>query len=176
MSILYPVAASADEALHTPRGVAAREREAADVAGGAVVFVAEAVGPAFATRDALTEAFKTAVAQPWCAIRPVAKTDKARAPVKPILADGRRWPEPKALEPVLWRLSISYWRIRGAEPPPPDHARKLRRDPEAHQLDARTLRALSRQPLRAVKPQQPLDIGLFEVRRPESPNDIMPDE
>jgi hypothetical protein len=73
MSILYPVAASADEALHAPRGVAAREREAADVAGGAVIFVAEGVGPAFATREALAEAFKTAVAQPWCAIRPVSK-------------------------------------------------------------------------------------------------------
>ena len=176
MSILYPVAGSADEALQAPRGVAAREREARDVAGGPVNFAAEAVGPAFVTQEALADAFKAAVAQPWCAMRPVSKEAKAKGPAKPVNADGRRWAEPPSPETVLWRLSISYWRIESAERTPDDHARRLRRDPDARELDARALRALARQPLRAVKPQQPLDVGLFEVRRPEAPHDLMPDE
>ena len=36
--------------------------------------------------------------------------------------------------------------------------------------------AIAHQPLRPVKPQQPLDIGLFEVRLPESPDIVVPDE
>jgi hypothetical protein len=39
-----------------------------------------------------------------------------------------------------------------------------------------TLRAIARQPLKPVKPQQPLDIGLFETRPPEAPHIVMPDE
>jgi len=176
MSILYPVAASADEALHAPKGLAARAREAADLAGGAVGFVTEAVGPAFATQETLVKAFETTVAQPWCAIRPVVEGKTAIGPVAPINRDGRRWPEQKTADAVLWRLSISYWRVMGADQPPADHARKLRRDPEVGQLDGKTLRALARQPLRAMKPQQPLDIGLFEVRLPEAPHIVVPDE
>jgi hypothetical protein len=30
--------------------------------------------------------------------------------------------------------------------------------------------------MRAVQPQQPLDIGLFEFRLPEAPDIIVPDE
>jgi hypothetical protein len=43
-------------------------------------------------------------------------------------------------------------------------------------MDAETLRAIARQPLRAVAPQQPLDIGLFETRLPENPSIVVPDE
>ena len=130
MSILYPIAGSADEALHAPKGFAAREREAQDAAGSPVAFQSEAVGPAFATREALSEAYRTATAQPWCAVRPVA-AGKVTAPVKPQNAEGRRWPEPKAIQPSFWRLSISYWRIEAADQVPSDHARKLRRDPRS---------------------------------------------
>ena len=38
------------------------------------------------------------------------------------------------------------------------------------------LHALSRQPLQPVKPQQPLDVGLFEYRLPEAPEIVIPDE
>jgi hypothetical protein len=38
------------------------------------------------------------------------------------------------------------------------------------------VRAIARAPLRPVKPQQPLDIGLFETRPPEAPHIVMPDE
>ena len=52
------------------------------------------------------------------------------------------------------------------------HARKRGRDA----VDADTLRAYTRQPLQPVKPQQPLDIGLFERRLPEAPHIVVPDE
>jgi hypothetical protein len=77
---------------------------------------------------------------------------------------------------VVWRLSVSYWRICGEEEAPAETARSLRRRPEARDLDPRTLSALSRQPLRPMKPQQALDIGLFEVRAPEAPHILIPDE
>ncbi|MEI9965307.1 MAG: hypothetical protein WDM92_12070 [Caulobacteraceae bacterium] len=43
-------------------------------------------------------------------------------------------------------------------------------------LDPTVLRAMAGQPLRPVKPQQPLDIGLFEVRPPDAPHLVIPDE
>ena len=57
-----------------------------------------------------------------------------------------------------------------------DQARKARRAAGAETLDAGALRALARQPLRPVRPQQPLDVGLFEFRPPDAPHIIMPDE
>lgn len=38
------------------------------------------------------------------------------------------------------------------------------------------MKALADQPLLPVRPQQPLDVGLFEVRPPEAPHILMPDE
>jgi hypothetical protein len=72
---------------------------------------------------------------------------------------------------------ISYWRIGAA---PMRHAgdaqaRQARRK-GGEDIDRDTLRALTRQPLLAVKPQQPLDIGLFETRLPEAPHIVVPDE
>jgi hypothetical protein len=55
-------------------------------------------------------------------------------------------------------------------------ARKARRQKEGPAPDGETLEALANQPLRPVKPQQPLDIGLFEVRLPEAPHIVVPDE
>jgi hypothetical protein len=72
---------------------------------------------------------------------------------------------------------VSYWRIEQAVAAPPQAAaRKLRRDIGAKDLDAAVLDALARQPLRPLRPQQALDIGLFEYRPPDAPGLIMPDE
>ena len=59
-AILYPVAANAEQAMAGPLGRAAREREAAGVAGEAVVFTTDPAGPAFATREAAVEAYARA--------------------------------------------------------------------------------------------------------------------
>lgn len=191
MTILYPVAETGEAAMAQPRGFAARERQAAAMAGGEVVFVTEAVGPAFASREAALDAYagrldddrpgRTFAAPPearWCALRPVAPADmpRRRKPVKPVMKDGRRWPAPPEAAPqALWRLSVSYWKIGGAMALL-DPARHLRKDRTAESLDARTIRKLAEQPMRAVRPQQPLDIGLFETRLPENPDILMPDE
>lgn len=194
MSVLYPVAENAEAALHAPKGYAARERSAEALAAGPVHFVTEAVGPAFATREAALDAYagrldderpghrrQTPPEARWCDLRPVsaAPPRKGRRPVEPVNKDGRRWPrpDPKA-QPPLWRLSVSYWRIGGAQavPVPQEPARAVRRRTGGEALDPAAVRALAHQPMRPVQPQQPLDIGLFETRPPEAPHIVMPDE
>lgn len=187
-AILYPVAANADAALKAPLARAAREREAVGGAGQAVVFVTEPVGPPYASREAALDAHAGHVEdeRPGKAVA-VAPEDRycrlAEAidgrpppPVPPLMKDGRRWPEPKPAPRTVWRLQVSYWRLgaaaKAAEGPQARDARRKAHDP----LDYQALNALARQPMRAVKPQQPLDIGLFETRPPEAPHIIMPDE
>lgn len=187
-AILYPVAANAEQALLRPNGRAARESDARRRAGGeAVVFATDPVGPAFATREAALDAYRGRVddertgAAPefedrYCRlIEQVAEGARAPKPAQPTYADGHRWPEPGKAPRTVWRLSVSYWRIGTAERPlDPPQARAARRSKAA--VDPGTLRAIAETPLRATKPQQPLDIGLFEVRPPEAPHIIMPDE
>jgi hypothetical protein len=175
MTLLYPVAETPEQAIHAPKGFAAREKEARDLAAGAVIHVMEAMGPAFETAEAALSAFPSLAAQPWAALRPVA-AGKPPPPAKPVNADGRRWPAPRSEGETLWRFSVAYWRIEGAVSAPEEAARKLRRDPEAQGLDVQALRALARQPLRPSRPQRALDIGLFEVRPPDAPHIVMPDE
>jgi hypothetical protein len=192
MSVLYPVAETADAALARPRGFAAREREARALAGEAVAFVSEMVGPAFATEAAALDAYpgrldderpgrrvQVAPEQRWCVLRPVAgETKKKLRAAEPVMEGGRRWSAPDPARPAaLWRLSVSYWRIGAADKAAPtEAARTLRKQEGAEALDPAALRALARQPLQAVRPQQPLDIGLFETRPPEAPHILMPDE
>lgn len=196
-AVLYPVADTAEAALHAPKGFAARERQARTLAGDEVAFATETVGPAFETREAALDFYAGQVEDErpgrpnpppeacWRELLAVAAAPGARfsppAPVKPVYNDGRRWPEPTpppaGAMTTLWRLSVSYWRIGGAHPAMPDApARQLRRDPTGRELPPETLRALAKQALRPVQPQQPLDIGLFEVRLPEDPTLIVPDE
>jgi hypothetical protein len=168
------------------------------MAGGRVRFVIEAVGPAFSTREAALDAYAGLVEDErpgrpspppearWRQLRPVSTppgvAPRPRPPLKPIYRDGHRWPTAAAdlgetAPPTLWRLSVSYWRIEAATPAPPETAaRKLRRDVAAKDLDAAVLDALARQPLRPLRPQRALDIGLFEYRPPDAPNLIIPDE
>ncbi len=189
-AILYPVAETAEAALHAPRGHAARESEARARHGG-VRFVTEIAGPAFATREAALDAYAGRVederpgrAQPerealWAQLAPVSSADGRpvrKAPAKPVYRDGRRWPQAAAAAPTLWRLAVSYWKLEAAADQPTASARRLRRTEDGRELDGRALAALTRQPLVPVKPQQPLDIGLFEFRLPEAPDIIVPDE
>ena len=194
-AILYPVAADAGQAFAAPKGRAARERDAAGVAGEGVAFVTEAVGPVYATREAALDALagrieddrpgRAATLAPedkvMMLVEQVAprggKRAKAPPPLKPSFEDGHRWPAPPPAPATVWRAMISYWRIGGV---PLRHAgdaqaRQARRK-GGEEMDTDTLRALTRQPLQAVKPQQPLDIGLFETRLPEAPHIVVPDE
>jgi hypothetical protein len=182
-AILYPVAANAEQALARPLGRAARESDARRVAGEAVGFTTDPAGPAFATREAALQAYaarldEAANEDRFCQlIEQAAAPGKAAhlEPVEPTYQDGRRWPEPRKAPKTVWRLQVSFWRIATAERPleaPQARAARRARQP----LDPDTLRAIARAPLRPVKPQQPLDIGLFETRPPEAPHIVMPDE
>ena len=175
-AILYPVAANAEQAMASPRGRAAREREASGVAEEAVIFTTDPTGPAFATREAAVEAYGALLDEPWRRLAEQILPGQKIAHASPTYEDGRRWPAPPPTPPrTAWRLMVSYWRIATAERPvdtPQARAARRARQP----LDPDTLRAMARQPLRPVEPQQPLDIGLFEVRPPEAPHIVMPDE
>ena len=186
-AILYPVATNAELALSRPLGRAARESEARRRAGQAVVFASDPVGPAFATREAALDAYRGRVEDERTGASPEAEdkycrlveqlADGARRPrpVEATYADGHRWPEPAKPPRTVWRLSVSYWRVgTAARPLEAPQARAARTSKQA--LDAEALRAIVQTPLRPTKPQQPLDIGLFEVRPPEAPHIVMPDE
>jgi len=190
-AILYPVAANAEAAFAQPKGRAAREREAKDIGGGSVGFVTEPTGPAFATRDAALDAYAGRLDDPrpghgvtiapedhYCGLAERIEGAPPR-PAEPVFAEGRRWPKATSLRgKTVFRLMISYWRTAGVEDDlaAAEQARAMRRRTEAAALDAGQLRALARQPLRPVKPQQPLDAGLFEMPAPEAPHILIPDE
>ena len=184
MGILYPVAETAEAALHAARGYAVRQREAEALAAAPVAFVTEPVGPVFSTREAALQAYGEA--RPRLGPAPAEGRPPPPGaggpgaplpPLKPTYRGGRRWPQATATDAVLWRLSVSYWRVAAAAAPAPlEPARKVRRGELGRDLRGDTLNALARQPLRAVRAQQPLDIGLFEVSRPEAPDILIPDE
>ncbi|MGZ8362324.1 MAG: hypothetical protein ACXW3D_00560 [Caulobacteraceae bacterium] len=192
MTVRFPIAANAELALSAALGRAGREREAEALLGGRAVFVRELSGPAFATREAALEAYKGRIDQPggapvqpedrYCELVEVLAEVKGK-PAKggqaaPVNDEGRRWPKPPAPLKTLWRLSVGYWRPVTEQPvqPTPDQARQARKNLDARQLDAVTLRRMTQQPLKPVKAQQPLDFGLFEVQLPESPGQFIPDE
>jgi hypothetical protein len=196
-AVHYPIAANAEAALSAPLGRAARQSEAGQIAGVEVGFATEAVGPAFATRDEALRAYAGRLdddraAAPasilpedrFCELRELSAGRPPRPggskPMRPVYRNGRRWPAPLKPPETIWRLSISYWRLQPAsaapafEPPAADSSAV--RKPTKTFMDAEALKARLSQPLRPVAPQQPLDIGLFEVRPPEAPHILMPDE
>lgn len=186
-AILYPVATNAELALNQPLGRASRESEARRRAGDEVAFATDVVGPAFATREAALDAYRGRVddertgdaPEPqdrYCrVVELVAEGAPRPKAVEPTYADGHRWPDPAAPPRTVWRLSVAYWRIGTAERPlDAPQARQARKSKQP--LDADTLRAIARTPLRPTRPQQPLDIGLFETHPPEAPHIVMPDE
>jgi hypothetical protein len=188
MSVLYPVAANAEAALKAPAGRAVRVKEALEFAGGLKVeFVRELTGPSFATREAAEAAWPDVVDRPgapavqpedrFCELMETIEQGPPGGQAEPTFEAGSRWPKPRRLLKTQWRLQVSYWRIidPSTEAALPQ-ARAARKAQEAHGLDAKALRTLARQPLQPVKPQQPLDIGLFEYTPPEAPHLTIPDE
>lgn len=186
-AILYPVAANAEQALSRPLGHAARMSDARRRAGEAVVFATDPVGPTFATREAALDAYAGRVDDDRTGAAPEAGdrycrliaqlADGAPRPktLQPTCLEGHRWPQPAKLPQTVWRLSVSYWRIAtAARPLDAPQARAARRSRQDLKPD--TLQAIARAPMRPIKPQQPLDIGLFEFRPPDAPHIVMPDE
>ncbi len=185
MGVRYPVAPTAEAALHAPEGEAERESEARALAGGPVTFATTLVGPAFASAEAALQAVGgrapalAGALPPWCALQPVAADGaRGRPPTEPVFRDGVRWPvaDPRAA-PAQWRLAVTWWRSAPPEEGEPlGPARTLRRRTDGEALSPAALRRLMDQPLRPARVQRALDMGLFEAPRPEAPGELMPDE
>ena len=145
-AVAFPIAATAEAALARPLGRAARESQAVMLAGEAVAFVTEPVGPAFTTREAALDAFsgrldderpgRMVSVQPedrFCQLRELAAKPPRRKgagkAMRPVYRDGRRWPKPLAPPATVWRLSISYWRVGASAAPrrPPRRAARAAR-------------------------------------------------
>ncbi len=182
-ALLYPVANDGEAALGAPLGHALRAREAEGVAGEPVIFCSERVGPACPTREAALELLSqlgasAALPTDPAAVRLVEVFDGARppAPARPLAEGDRRWPAPPPPPRTVWRIQVDFWRPASRAPAILQaQARHVRKRAQA-ELSGDHLNAFARQPLRPVRPQQPLDIGLFEVRAPENPDRLLPDE
>ncbi|HLK24910.1 MAG TPA: hypothetical protein VKT30_09640 [Caulobacteraceae bacterium] len=188
-AVRYPVAATADAALSAPLGRAARESEAAALAGAAVEFASETAGPAFPTREAALDAYggrldderpgrsvAVAAEDRYLTLTELAAQRRAPAAMRPAFRAGRRWPKPHEAPATVWRLVVRYWRVKAAQPLFQLEEPAARPPRRLQEMDAKALRERLAEPLRPVKAQQPLDIGLFEVRPPEAPHIVMPDE
>jgi hypothetical protein len=175
MSILYPIALGADAALAAPKGRAAREREAERIAAEPVAFVREFTGPSFRDEDEARSHWAGQLDDERPGQRVSVPPEDRFCELKPIIQRSRM---PFAPAHTVWRLSVAYWRIGGApaEAVEAAQARKARRQKDGPPPDGDTLEAMANQPLRPIKAQQPLDIGLFEVRLPEAPHIVVPDE
>jgi hypothetical protein len=175
MSILYPIASGPEAALSAPKGRAARERDAARLAAEPVAFVREFIGPSFRDEAEARAHWAGRLDDERLGQRVSLPPEDRFCDLKPIIQRSRI---PLAPSHTVWRLSVAYWRIGGAPAPEAAaaQARKARRQKEGPAPDGETLEALANQPLRPIKPQQPLDIGLFEVRLPEAPHIVVPDE
>jgi hypothetical protein len=190
MTVRFPIADTADAALTAPRGRAVREREARDLIGEEVEFVRELAGPPFEDRQAAVQLYAGLIDE--AGLRAVAPEDRYCELVEiiaeegrrrigdqaePVFKDGRRWPKPRRLLRTAYRLSVGFWRPLSARPAMPiDQARSARKREQSRELNAQELRAMASQPLQPVKPQQALDIGLFEMAAPEAPHILIPDE
>jgi hypothetical protein len=190
MTVRFPIASTAEAALTAPLGRAAREREARELIGEEVEFVRELAGAPFEDRAEAVRLYAGLIDEEG--LRPVAPEDRFCDLVEvvaeegrrrigdqaePVFKGGKRWPQPKRLLRTAYRLSIGYWRPLSARPPMPiDQARAARKREESRRLSAQELRLMVSQPLQPMKPQQALDIGLFEVSPVEAPHILMPDE
>jgi hypothetical protein len=199
--IAYPIAADAHEALNRIRAGeglrAVREKEAELAANARVAFVTETMGPVFERRDEALDAyaglveddrkgriFTPADTDRFCRLTCRilnAKRGKPQ-PMRPVFAEGQRWPAKR--EPVVsvWQLSLSYWKImtvaqaRAAGIPPIGQARHLRKKATGRDLTPEEIAALSQGPMTAARPQKALDFGLFDFPLPENPAIIIADE
>ncbi|HUO21281.1 MAG TPA: hypothetical protein VMU59_02050 [Caulobacteraceae bacterium] len=175
MSVLYPVADNAQAALAAPKGRVARERDAERMAGEAVMFVSEFVGPTFKSEEAALDAHAGLLDDDRPGRRRMIGPEDRYCELKPIVDRGMN---PFAGRRTAWRLSVSYWRTLSgmSDRPHMEQARKARKKAEAAELDPQALAVLAEQPLQPLHPQKALDIGLFEVRLPENPAIIVADE
>ena len=116
--VRYPIAASVEAALSSPLGHAERESEAVRLAGKAVAFVSQDMGPEFDSRDAALEAWREHLTDLppedlWRKLRETVAPVSGRMPgpkqLTPTFEAGKRWPAPPPKPKTVWRLNITFW-------------------------------------------------------------------
>jgi hypothetical protein len=175
-AIQYPIAADALSALSAPLGRAARQTDAARLAGQAVAFVREFAGPSYKTEDLALDAHAGRLDDPRPGARASVAPPDRFCDLRPVVQRSRI---PFAPAQTVWRLSVGYWRIgqpQAATGEGLPQARQSRRERKGEAPDGDTLDVLAQQPLRPIMPQKALDFGLFEIAMPEDPSRMMPDE
>lgn len=166
-AVLFPIAPNPEAALNAPVGRAGLQSAAQATAQGPVDFARELAGPAFETREAAVAAYAARLDEPGRVLAPEDRYCELQA----VMAPGGRRPR------TVWRICVSYWKQRGDEGMGPvPQPRAVRRKAAGAKVEAGALGAMAEQPLRPLQPQKALDIGLFEVRLPENPGLIIPDE
>ncbi len=166
----FPLANDPATALSAPAGRARSLAEARALHAGAKELAA-GFGPG--TFSDVAEAIARhgeAVAAGYAEIVPV--FEGVAGPGKPLARGGnKRWPIPRPPRALRWRIVVRYWPIPAVE------------TPVARRRAAASPKLRPESPegrLRPVKPQAPLDFGLFagdyEVPARDDPDLLIPDE
>ena len=186
---LYPIASDGHAALEALRDGearrAAREREAEAMAGGAVAFVTQSLGPLYDSEAEARQAYAgvlddSRVCTLTCRI--AVPPPRKHRPTQPVFEDGVRWPKADAKTPAIWQLSVSYWkrlpppRQASSDAAPGQQARTLRKSRKAYELTPEQILALTQTPLQPARPQKALDFGLFDFIPPDNPGIVIADE
>ena len=157
-------------------------RRLSDVGVPGARFLSESVGPSFESEAALRSYYDAChpglMAEPFVSAQCRFLKRQSQKPLKPTYETGKRWPDAPSAPQSHWVLILTYWNIaeKTVVTPPPVQARKLRKKADATALSADVVKSLTDQGLKPLMPQKALDIGLFEIRAPENPDLILPDE
>lgn len=169
MRSLFPIAADAARALHAPLGLAqsleAAQSRHADVGPLKVAFAPEI----FDSEAEARARFARAIEAGYAELAPV--FDGLASHAKPLARGGnRRWPNGKPERALRWRLVVRFWPTSDEAPRAAAAADKIRK----RHVETESGR------LTSVKPQAPLDFGLFagdyEAPARDDPSLILPDE
>ena len=184
----YPIATDGHAALAALRAgsirTAAREKEAETLAGEAVAFVSESIGPLYNSEADARQAYAGVLDdQRVCSLtcRIASPPPRHHKPTQPVFEEGIRWPKAEGTRTTVWQVSVSYWKVLPAprtvtSGAPDGQARKLRKTARGYDLTPEQILALTETPLTAARPQKALDFGLFDFIPPDNPGIVIADE
>ena len=202
MPVKYPVARSGAEVLNTGLSAltasAYRRSDALKLCESDVHFTSELVGPEFSSQADGLDYYKGLVEDDRPGQRFSPDVEKRFLELKCLFKRGCGRPKklkrtagvetsdapPFYTPPALatyWRLSVTYWRIMekkrvASTATLTAYSDKKSRRKRGKSLSAEELAAIANTPLRSLRPQLGMTIGLFEVPLPENPALLIPDE
>lgn len=166
----FPVASDPSGALSAPAGRARSLAEARALNGDAQELAAGFAPGIFSDMAEALACHGDAVAAGCAEIVPV--FEGVARPGKPMArGGGRRWPSPRPERALRWRVVVRYWPIPASRPVSPRRREMASAKVRPQSPDGR---------LQPLKPQAPLDFGLFagdyEVPARDDPDLLIPDE